>query len=381
MFRPTRASIKLDSLVKNYLIIKGIIKEGVEVFPVVKADAYGHGALEVARKLRECGVEKFCVVMLEEALELIESGVHADYIILGGIFGGEDELVVKSGATPVIFRADEAERLDRAASRQGKKIKVHIKVDTGMGRIGVDSIDIFRFVENVARMKNVEVEGLLSHLSVADSDEEEDVRYTRDQLASFALIRKGLEEKGFKITYWHIANSSGLLRYPESHHNAVRPGIILYGCSPSPGVKIPAGLEPVLSLRSEITFLKRVPMGTAISYGRKRIVERDSLIATVPVGYADGISRRLPLDFEFLVKGKRAHIAGVVTMDMLMLDVTEIPGVSEGDEVVPIGRSGQDRIRAEDIAEAINTIPYEVLTSIGSRVPREYHAKVEERKE
>ncbi len=373
MFRPTRARIILDGLVENYLTIKGIIKDGIKVFPVIKANAYGHGAIEIARKLRECGAKKFCVAMLEEALELVESGINADYIILGGIFNGDEELVARLGATPVIFRPGDAERLDRAASCQGKKIKVHIKVDTGMGRVGVDSIDIFRFVENVARMKNLEVEGLLSHLSVADSDEDEDVRYTRDQLANFAVIKKGLEEKGFNISYWHIANSSGILRYPDSHHNAVRPGIILYGCSPSSGVKIPSEAKAVLSLHSRITFLKRVPRGTAISYGRKRTLERESLIATVPIGYADGISRGLPLEFEFLVKGKRAPVAGVVTMDMIMLDVTHIPGVSEGDEVVLIGSSGEDRIRVEDIAEATNTIPYEVLTSISHRVPREYH--------
>jgi alanine racemase len=375
MPRPTEAIIDLDSLAKNYKAAKDLLSEQTEIFPVVKANAYGHGSIETVKKLKQSGAEKFCVALVDEALELIDSGVEADYIILGGIFPGEEELAVRHDLRPVIFRAKDAEVLDKEAGRQDKQIKVHIKLDTGMGRIGVDPMEIFQFIEDVAGRKNIKIEGLLSHLSVSSSDDEDDIRYTRDQLSSFLLIKKGLEKKSYQIPCFHMANSGGLLRYPESRHNAVRPGILLYGSSPSADVKIPEEIKGVMSIRSKTCFLKKVPEGTSISYNRETKVERESLIATVPIGYEDGLPRRLPAGFEFIVNGARAPLAGVVTMDMIMLDVTDVKGVSEGDEVIIIGGQGKESVSVEDISKASGTITYEILTNIGSRVPRIYTGK------
>ncbi len=378
MPRPTEAVINLDNISRNYLFIKRRLGDAVEVFPVVKANAYGHGAVEVVKKLRTRGAGTFCVAMVEEALELIESGVTADYIILEGIFEGDAERAVRLDLKPVVFTERHVEELDSEAARQKKQVKVHIKMDTGMGRIGVDSMEIFSFVEKVSNLKNIAIDGLLSHLAVAASEDEEDKRYTADQIASFAIVKKGLLQKGYDIPWFHTANSAAVLSWPEAHHNAARPGIILYGCRPAPTFSIPEDFKEAATLRSKITFIKRVPSGTSISYGRKTTVRRSSLIATVPIGYADGLTRRVPVGFEFLVNGRRAPLTGVVTMDMIMLDVTDIHGVAVGDEVVLIGRSGDEVISVDDMAEATGTIAWEVLTSISTRARRNYIGKAED---
>jgi alanine racemase len=378
MTRPTEAVISLDNIINNYNLVKNIIGDKAEIFPVIKANAYGHGSKYVAGCLKRCGARTFCVAMVEEALELIDSGIDANYIILGGIFEKDAEKAVRMDLAPCVFSPEHAQSLDREASRQKKKIGIHIKVDTGMGRIGVDPIDMFKLLESVYNMKNISVEGILSHLSVPESEEEDDRRYTKDQLGSFELLKKGIENKGYNIPFFHIAGSAALLEWRESHHDAVRPGILIYGSSPSTGFKIPEGFKPAMTLRSKISFIKKVPRGTSISYGRKTIVKRDSIIATVPIGYADGLSRAIQPGFEFLVKGKKAPLTGVVTMDMIMLDVTDIKDVSTGDEVILIGSSGEETIRPEQIAHAAGTIPYEVFTSISSRVPRIYSGNKKE---
>lgn len=372
MSRPTKAVVDLLRLESNYKTLHGLLNQGTKIFPVVKANAYGHGSAEVVKTLKRLGAERFCVVMMQEAMNLIESGVRADYIIQGGLFDGEEEDAVRLDLIPVIYRTDEAERLDREAGRQGKKLRVHVKVDTGMGRIGVDSVDIFRFVDEVSQKKNLIIDGILSHLAVADGIEEEDARYTNDQISDFSLIRNGIEKKGLSVPFWHLANSAGIIKYQSSHMTAVRPGIILYGCRPCQGFSIPADIKPVMSIVTKITFLKNVPVGASISYGRKTVVKRDSIIATLPIGYADGIPKRLPAGFEFIVRGRKAPLAGAVTMDMTMLDVTDVPGVEMGDEATIIGESEGESVTADDIAAAAGTISYEILTSISSRVPREY---------
>jgi alanine racemase len=372
MSRPTQAVIALAALAHNLAVVKSLVDKSVEIIPVVKADAYGHGGIQVARKLHAQGVNILAVALFSEALALRQGGFPGDLLITCGLFPGEEEAAIQNGLMPFVFAEEGLAWIEAAARKLGRRGRVHLKVDTGMGRLGVDEADFFTIAERILRSPHLVLDGVLTHLASADDASPEENVYTRHQLESFALLRHGLEQRGFKVPRWHAANSAALVRFPESHHTAVRPGIMLYGVSPSKDVDLSGRVQPVLKLRSEIAFLKQVPPGSAVSYGRRTVVERASLIATVPIGYADGLPRTLPIGFPLLVKGKRAPIAGVVTMDMTMLDVTDVPGVAVGDEVVIIGESGSERVRAEDLARACDTIPYEILCGIGPRVERVY---------
>jgi alanine racemase len=372
MSRPTTALVDLSALSHNLACARSRVNKSVEIIPVVKADAYGHGAKEVVRRLYSQGVNILCVALLDEALALRQSGFAGEILVSNGLFPGEEEEAVARGFIPFVLSSESLERLEAAARKRGQPAKVHLKVDTGMGRIGVDPGEFFPLAERILRSPHLTLDGVLSHLASADLNSPEENDYTRRQIESFALLRAGLERRGYKVPRWHLLNSAGLIRFPEALHTAVRLGIMLYGVSPSEDVDLSDQLQPVLSLKTQITFLKKVPPGSAISYGRQTVVERPSLIATIPIGYADGLPRTLPVGFPLLVRGRRAPIAGVVTMDMTMLDVTDVPGVARGDEVVIIGEQGGQLIRVEDIAKACGTIPYEVLCRLGPRVPRHY---------
>ncbi|OGP59300.1 MAG: alanine racemase [Deltaproteobacteria bacterium RBG_13_61_14] len=373
MSRPTTALVDLSALSHNLACARSRVNKSVEIIPVVKADAYGHGAKEVVRRLYSQGVNILCVALLDEALALRQSGFAGEILISNGLFPGEEEEAVARGFIPFVLSSESLERLEPAAKKLGQPAKVHLKVDTGMGRIGVDPGEFFPLAERILRSPHLTLDGVLSHLASADLNSPEENDYTRRQIESFALLRAGLEKRGFQVPRWHLLNSAGLIRFPEAHHTAARLGIMLYGVSPSDDVDLSDQLQPVLSLKTHITFLKKVPPGSAVSYGRRTVVERPSLIATIPIGYADGLPRTLPVGFPLLVRARRAPIAGVVTMDMTMLDVTDVPGVARGDEVVIIGEQAGERVRAEDIAKACGTIPYEVLCRIGPRVERRYH--------
>jgi len=372
MSRPTCAIVDLSALSGNLSFVRSLVHKSVEIIPMVKAEAYGHGAAAVVRKLHAQGVNIVAVALFGEALALREGGYPADILITCGLFAGEEEEAAAKGLIPFVYGPEPLDRIETAAKKLGRRAKVHLKVDTGMGRLGADEADFFALAERIYRSPHLALDGVLTHLASSDLDSPEENAYTRNQLESFALLRHGLEQRGFQVPRWHAANSAAVVRFPESHHTAVRPGIMLYGVNPSPDLDLAGRVQPVLKLRSEIGFLKRVPPGSAISYGRRTVVERESLIATVPIGYADGLPRSLPVGFPLLVKGKCAPIAGVVTMDMVMLDVTEVPGVKQGDEVVIIGESGDERIRVEDLARACGTIAYEILCGIGPRVERVY---------
>ena len=366
--RPTVGEIDLGALEFNYLQIKKRIPEDVKLLAVVKADAYGHGAIPVSLRLEKLGVEYLGVAIPEEGVELRKGGVKAPILVLGGIFGGAVDQIFRFRLTPVIFRKDSLKILSREAERRRRKVKVHLKVDTGMGRLGVPLNLWPDFLREVRRFPKIETEGILSHFSMTD----EKKGFTQNQWRTFQRAVEIAQELGISSEYLHMASSATLTAFPAYSARLVRPGIMLYGSYPSPTFRSLISLKPVMTLKTRIHFLKSVPPGTRISYGGTFKARRKSLIATLPIGYADGYSRHLSNHGEVLIHGKRAPVVGKVCMDFIMVDVTDIPRVSVGDEVVLMGKQGKERITPEEIAEKINSISYEVLCLIGKRVPRIY---------
>ena len=366
--RPTVGEVDLGALEFNYLQIRKRIPVGVKILAVVKADAYGHGAIPVSLKLEKLGVEYFGVAIPEEGVELRKGGVKAPILVLGGIFGGEVDQIFRFRLTPVIFRKDSLEILSREAERRKRKVKAHLKVDTGMGRLGVPFNLWHDFLKEVKRFPKIEIEGILSHFSMTD----EEKNFTQDQWRSFQRAVTMAEEMGIFCQCLHMASSAIVTAFPAYSSKLVRPGIMLYGSYPSPAFRDLIPLKPIMALKTRIHFLKWVPLGTRISYGGTFTTKRKSLIATLPIGYADGYSRRLSNRGEVLIHGKRASVVGKVCMDFIMVDVTDISHVSVGDEVILMGRQGKEQITPEEIADKIDSISYEVLCSVGKRVPRIY---------
>ncbi len=366
--RPTVGEVDLRALEFNFRQIQKRIPKGVKFLAVVKADAYGHGAVPISRKLEKLGVEYLGVAIPEEGVELRKGGVKAPILVLGGIFGEEEDQIYRFRLTPVVFRKDCLKSLSREGLRRRRKVKVHLKVDTGMGRLGVPLNLWSDFLKEVKRYPQIEIEGILSHFSMADEEKD----YTRNQWGSFQKAVGMAKEMGITCECLHMANSATVTGFPAYSSKLVRPGIMLYGSYPSPAFRDLIPLKPVMVLKTRIHFLKRVPLGMRISYGGTFTTNRESLIATLPIGYADGYSRRLSNCGEVLIHGKRARVIGKVCMDLTMVDVTDIPHVSLGDEVILIGKQGKEQITPEEIADKTDSIPYEVLCSIGKRVPRTY---------
>jgi alanine racemase len=366
--RPTVGEVDLGALEFNYWQIRKRIPKGVKMLAVVKADAYGHGAIPVSLKLEKLGVEYLGVAIPEEGVELRKGGVKAPILVLGGIFGEEGDQIFRSRLTPVVFRKDSLKTLSREAERRRRKVKVHLKVDTGMGRLGVPFSLWPDFLREVKRFPNLEIEGILSHFSMTDGEKD----FTETQWRLFQRAVSMAEEMGIACECLHMASSATVTAFPAYSSKLVRPGIMLYGSYPSPSFRALIPLRPVMALKTRIHFLKRVPPGTRISYGGTFTTKRESLIATLPIGYADGYSRRLSNRGEVLIHGRRAPVVGKVCMDFIMVDVTDIPHVSLGDEAVLIGKQGREQITPEEIADKIDSISYEVLCLIGKRVPRVY---------
>jgi alanine racemase len=366
--RPTVAEIDLGSLEFNYRQLQKRIPEGVKLLAVVKADAYGHGAIPISRKLEKLGVAYLGVAISDEGVELRKGGVKAPILILGGIYKEGVDQVLQFDLTPVVFQKETLRLLTKAAERWKKKVKVHLKVDTGMGRLGVPLNLWPTFLKELKRFPEIEIEGILSHFSMTDEEES----FTTNQWREFQEAVALAKEMGISYKYFHIANSGTLITFPSYLGNLVRPGIMLYGAYPSLTFQDLIQLKPVMTLKTHIHFLKSVALGTRISYGGAFITKRESLIATLPIGYADGYSRHLSNQGEVLIRGKRASVIGRVCMDFIMVDVTEIPNVFLGDEVILMGKQGKEQITTEEIAKKIDSISYEVLCLIGKRVPRIY---------
>ena len=370
LIRPTRAEIDLTALKANLASVRALAPKA-GVLAVVKANAYGHGAIGVARALEASGVQMLGVALVEEGLELRNAGVRTPILVLGGAYHGGYQLMVEHELIPTVFRLEHLEQLAQAARPGGARVEAHLKVDTGMGRLGVLPEDLDAFLERAGRTPEVRLTGLVSHFANADLA---DAAMTHHQILQFRSALAAMRARGFDPELRHLSNSAAVIDCAplrdDLELNLVRPGLMLYGVPPAPWMHEKVALRPVLSWKSAITHLKRVKKGTPISYGGTWIAPRESAIATVPVGYADGYDRGYSNRGEVLIRGRRAPIAGRVCMDMLMADVTDIPGASVGDEVVLLGEQDGQRISAEDLARLSETIPYEILCRVAARVPR-----------
>jgi len=363
--RPTRAEIDLDAIAHNLRIVRAL-SAPARVLAVVKADAYGHGVVPVALRLEQEGVSGFGVALAEEGLELREAGVRAPILVLNGVYGHAHLDVLEAGLTPVVYDLAQVEAFERAAG--DRRVQVHLKIDTGMGRLGVPLRRLPAFLDAMSRHPRCHVVGLMTHLSSADSDDDA----TSEQLARFAEARAQVLGAGHPVATVHVGNTAATLRRPDARFDMVRPGGALFGVQPTPEDGLE--LRPALRLRTEVIALRDLEPGEFVGYDRTFVALRPTRIATVPLGYGDGLLRGLSGCGEMLVRGLRAPIAGRVSMDLTTLDVTDVPGCACGDEVVVVGSQRFEErhatIRAEEVAARAGTIGYDVLTSISRRVPR-----------
>ncbi len=370
MGRPTVAEVDLDALTHNVQQIRRHLKGKVEILAVVKADAYGHGAEAVAKELTLAGVSLFGVACVEEGIALRQSGVALPILVLSGVYPGDLQEVIRNRLTPVLYTWETCRALVEEAKKFPQQVSVHVKVDTGMNRLGFSWRNWGAVVEFLRSQEKLRIEGLLSHLAVAESEDTEDRAFTEEQIRRFKACVHQARTAGMEPRYVHLGNSAATVRWEEAQFNLVRTGLILYGVDPGLAREKGIALRPALTWKTAVLSVKQVPAGDSVSYGRLYSARRDSLIATLPVGYADGYRRRLSNRGEVLIRGQRARVAGVVCMDLTMVDVTTNPGVQPGDEVVLLGRQGREEISAAEMAGWAESIPYEVLCAIGKRVPR-----------
>ena len=372
--RPTWASIDLDALAFNFHSSKTFIGEDIEYMAVVKANAYGHGAVECARRLEAEGVDWFAVASIEEGVELRVAGIEKPILILGGIWIAQDE-VIAHRLTPVVFTIEQAESLNAAAAQKQVFLDVHLKFDSGMGRVGflVDDAEIV--AEQLKELGHLNVTGLMTHFAAADDLTQNE--FTDGQISRFQIAVEVFRHKGFDLKYIDLANSPGAVAHPGSRSNLVRLGGILYGLG---GDVLPAGIEkpelrPVMSLTTRILQVKTVSKGATIGYSRTFTTDRDSVIATIPIGYHDGFRRSLSNIGRVIVNGQFAPVVGRVSMDWTTIDVTDLTDVKIGDQVTIIGSNNACEIKAEDIARELSTISYEITCGISQRVPRIFDEK------
>ncbi len=363
----TYASIDLTALGHNLSQIREYLSHNCSVMAVVKANAYGHGALDISRALIQSNISRLAVASVHEGMALREAGITADILVLVDLFDEHIKDLLAYRLTPVITEQRLLPALAKAAGSADQSFPIHIKVDTGMGRLGFSPSEIAALFDALPAWKSLRVEGFMTHLADSDGD---DPGHTEQQLQNFRTLLDHVAHRGVKIPIVHAANSAAIVRFPQSHFSLVRPGIMLYGYLPK-DVASPE-LKPVLSLRTRVMQLRTIKPGDSVSYNRTFVAKRTSTIAVLPIGYADGYNRRLSNKGFVLIDGKRAPVVGLVCMDMTMVDVTDIPSVQVGDSVTLIGRQGQDAIWADDIAGWTGTIPYEILCAIGPRIPRVY---------
>ena len=373
--RQTWVEIDLTALDHNIKEIKRVIGTS-EIIGVVKADSYGHGSVRCAKVLRENGVTHFAVATIEEALVLREAGFNENILLLGFVPEDCTDIIIEHNLTIVVGGLERAKKRSEIAVERGAIIDCFIAIDSGMGRIGyrietpLEKEFARTEIEEMGELEGLRINGMVSHFATSD---EADSTYTNKQLSLFNDFYEELAGCGINIPMLSIANSAAIMDYPKTHFDAVRPGIIMYGCYPSEEVdKTRLDLKPVMSVKAYIIHIKKVPAGTSISYGRKFITERESKIATISIGYADGYSRALTGKVEVLVNGYRVPVVGSICMDQCMIDVTDVPGVLKGDEVVIMGRSGEEEVSAEELAGKLGTINYEILCDFGMRLHKIY---------
>jgi alanine racemase len=370
--RPTHVEIDLEALRHNLQQTRRQAGPDRKVLAVVKADAYGHGAARVAPALQAAGADCFGVAMVEEGVELRRAGIIRPILVLGGLYPGQEEEVSHHALIPCLFDLAAARRLNAFALTAGRILSYHLKLDTGMGRIGFRPEELSAVLGELAALKGLALEGVITHLALADEPEHP---FTDEQLRLFRDCLERIRAAGFSPVYTHLANSAALFSREIPECNMVRPGIVLYGGLPSGHFAGRLDLKPVMSFRTSVAQLKTVPAGTGISYGHRFQATRPTTLAAIPVGYADGYSRHLSCQGEVLVRGQRAQVAGTVCMDWTLIDVSHIPGVAVGDQVTLLGRDNGNLISADEWAAKVGSISYEVFCQVSKRVPRIYRGE------
>jgi alanine racemase len=368
--RPTWAEVNLDALAANFQLVKKHVGPDVNVMAVVKANAYGHGATDCARRLEREGANWFGVALPEEGIELRTAGITRPILCLAGFWEGQADLCLQNGLVPVVYRPDMLDSIDRAARDRGVIADVHLKIDTGMGRLGVRFDQVAEFAPQLSQFKNIRVDGLLTHFAAADEPSCDVL--THDQILRFQDAVAAFRQAGYQPSFVHLANSAGIFAARESWGNMVRPGGVLYGLWRD--ILDPAhrdqNLRPVMSLHSRISLLKWVPEGETVGYGCTFEASRKTLVATIPIGYDDGYPRGLSNRSHAIIRGVFATVIGRISMDLTLIDVTNVQGVELNDEVILMGESGGQSVSAEYLAKIAGTLSYEVTCGIGTRVPR-----------
>jgi alanine racemase len=369
--RAAWAEVDLDALAHNMREVRRLAQKGALVTAVIKADGYGHGAKKIAQTLLDNGADRFAIAILDEGIELRRAGFKVPILVLGYTDKERAEEVISNGLEQAVYSWDLAEALSEEAGKQGEIAKLHIKVDTGMGRIGLQpNKDSVQLIKKISQLPNVVIEGIFTHFAVADAV---DKAYTEEQYEKFNWVCSELEKENVKVNIRHCGNSATIIDLPEMHLNMVRAGIVLYGLEPSDEVMLnKLELRQVMSLKVRISHVKEIEAGQSVSYGRKFIAEKKSKIASLPIGYADGYTRMLSGKAEALVKGSKVPVVGRICMDQCMIDVTGIGGVKAGDEVVLFGKQDGNFISIDELAEKLGTINYEIVCMISKRVPRVY---------
>ncbi len=366
------AQVNLDSIAHNVKTLRKLVQRNAEIMGVVKADAYGHGTRQVVPVLLRNGVTRLAVSMLDEAIELRKNGVEVPVLILGFTDPRRADEIIGYNVTQTVYSMDLAQALSQAAMKAGKEVRIHIKVDTGMGRVGfLSGFEAVKQISEIGRLGNIVIEGLYTHFASAD---EESPDYTLQQFEKFMSICNELGRLGIQIPIKHVCNSAATVRYPFMQLDMVRAGILLYGMSPSPEVDAARlGFRTAMTLKANIVLIKKMDEGQPISYGRTFTTSRKSVIATIPIGYADGYSRTLSNKAQVLINGRRYPVVGTVCMDTCMADITDSDSeIRTGDEVILFGDPEENAIGIDEIAFMMGTINYEVTCLIGKRVPRVY---------
>ena len=370
------AEVNLDAIQSNIINIRKSLDDSTKIMAVVKADAYGHGCLETANIIMQAGVDYFAVACVDEALLLRRLGIDKPMLILGSSAEEMYNEIIDNDITQTVFDYESARKLSEKAENKGKKVKVHIKIDTGMARLGFlygygaenDNATVSEILK-IASLKGIETEGIFTHFALADDPESD---FTHKQFRRFMDLTGKLEAQGVKFRYRHCCNSAATLEFPEMHLDMVRPGIILYGCYPSDKVKSDFELKPAMQFKTRVTNVKKVAKGSPVSYGGTFVTDKEMTVATIPVGYADGFPRNLGDNAKVIVGGKIVPVLGRICMDQCMIDVTSVNNISVNDEVTVFGKQGDSSIPVESVAEFSSTINYEVLCSVGKRIPRVY---------
>jgi alanine racemase len=363
--RPTKAVVNLRAVSQNIAKIRKTIGRERNLMAVVKADGYGHGSVEVSRTALESGADCLGVALPEEGVILRQAGIDVPILVFGSIQPSEAYKTIDSLLDQTVCSVEATEALNQEACKASVRVNVHVEVDTGMGRIGVKPEDVSAFVRRILKFKNLKVKGIFTHFPSAD---EADKAFSKRQIEIFDRVIRELEVSGITIPQKHLANSAAVLDLPEAYYDLVRPGIMIYGLYPSDKVSHSIELKPAMTLTTRISFLKTVPPGTPISYGRTFVTKKETKVATLPVGYGDGYSRLLSGRGEVLINGHRFPLIGRVCMDMCMVDVSQAGDVEPGDEVILFG----EELSVDEIAAKIGTINYEIVCAVGKRVPRVY---------